>query len=276
MPRKYNLGVSENPKRVISWECGVQSTALCVMSVLGDIPPVDYIIHADTGWERKATYVIRDWYVDWLNKQGKEVYIVSAGNIRTDEKAHADLPLWCDNGAPLRRQCTGYYKIDPVRRKIRELLGLRADGAGRVKRNSVYTILGISHDEFTRMKNSDVSFIVNIYPLVDLKITRQDCINYLSSKGLPIPPKSSCVCCPYTSSKRWLELKNNDPEEWDRVVRYDESIRDPSIKMKDKARVSALYLYKRAEPLSTANFEEWIDKEKETGDDVCESGYCFV
>lgn len=43
--------------RIISLGWGCQSFALCCMSALGVLPPVDAAVFADTGHERAETYV---------------------------------------------------------------------------------------------------------------------------------------------------------------------------------------------------------------------------
>lgn len=48
--------------RILSWGRGVQSTTLAALSALGKLPPLDAVLHADTGWERAATYEVGDWY----------------------------------------------------------------------------------------------------------------------------------------------------------------------------------------------------------------------
>jgi hypothetical protein len=42
--------------RVLSLGAGVQSTTLLLMSVYGELPPLDYAIFADTGWEPARVY----------------------------------------------------------------------------------------------------------------------------------------------------------------------------------------------------------------------------
>jgi hypothetical protein len=59
----------------------------------------------------------------------------------------------------------------------------------------VQQLLGISLDEYQRMKQSDVQYIQNQYPLIDKRMTRSDCKQWLLSHGLPIPPRSACVFC---------------------------------------------------------------------------------
>lgn len=273
MTRKYNLTEEKNPIRVISWGYGIQSTTLAVMSVLGMIDKVDYIIAADTGWEKNQTYKAKEWYTNWLEERGQKVYTVSAGSIKDDIMLpHANIPFYTKpSGAPLQRQCTPHYKIEPIRRFLREILGTGKTG-GRIKKNSVYCLLGISLDEFKRMKDSTVTYIKNVYPLVDMGITRDGCVTILKENNLPVPPKSACIICPYTNNKRWLDLKLNSPEEFNDAVEFDKVIREPSQYMKDKGIVSSLYLHKSLQPLDEVDFESMVSNL----DDVCDSGYCFV
>lgn len=65
-----------NVLRVLSWGCGVQSTMLAVMSALGDLEPLDVVMTAETHWERKATYEVRNFYIKWLQDRGVRVEIV--------------------------------------------------------------------------------------------------------------------------------------------------------------------------------------------------------
>ena len=85
---------------VISLGGGVQSSVMALMasgSAFGAIP--DCAIFADTHWEPPSLYTHLDWLAERL---GFPMYVV-------------------DNG---RSQCTEHYKIRPIQRKIRELLGL--------------------------------------------------------------------------------------------------------------------------------------------------------
>ena len=52
-----------------------------------------------------------------------------------------------------RRQCTEHYKVRPIRRKIRELIGLRK--RQRIPSGATIELwLGISTDEAIRMRTS--------------------------------------------------------------------------------------------------------------------------
>ena len=123
---------------VISLGGGGQSSVMSLMasgSAFGAIP--DCAIFADTHWEPPSLYTRLDWLAETL---GFPVYVVDNGrSLREDVKtltnhsgnhSFVDLPLYLKgrngHGDGIgRRQCTEHYKIRPVRRKIRELLGLR-------------------------------------------------------------------------------------------------------------------------------------------------------
>ena len=61
-------------------------------------------------------------------------------------------------------------------------------------------------------------------------MTRNDIINWYIANGLPIPPKSSCVFCPYQSDAAWYEMKLNEPSDFRAAVRIDKAIRDSTKK----------------------------------------------
>lgn len=140
----------------------------------------------------------------------------------------------------LWRQCTRDYKIYPVRREIRKLLGYQP----REKvREHVRLWMGISTDEIQRVKPSQVKFIENIYPLIDEDMSRLDCLRWFQDNDLPLPPKSSCIICPYHSDEHWLDIKRNDPKAWDMAVNFDKQIRHmPSVN-------GAVYLHRSCVPL---------------------------
>src|SRR5438270_7909521 len=75
------------------------------------------------------------------------------------------------------------------------------------------------------MRNSDVAYIVNRYPLVERRLTRRDCIEWLKGNSYPVPPKSACLGCPYHNDSLWREMKRDRPEEWNDTVTFDRAIR---------------------------------------------------
>jgi hypothetical protein len=120
-----------------------------------------------------------------------------------------------DKGGQLRRQCTGDWKIASMRR------WLQANRNGQ----RIEQWLGISLDEFQRMKDSDVKYITHRWPLIEMRMTRWDCVRYLETHGLEVPPKSACVFCPYHNQAAWRELKAQGGPDWQKAVSVDEAIR---------------------------------------------------
>jgi hypothetical protein len=270
---------TEGVKRFLSWGCGVQSTTLAVMAALGDLDSLDAVITADTGWERARTYEARDFYVDWLTSHGVRVEVVTGGNIRRlGAEEHIHMPFWTSDGGPLHRQCTGYFKVMPIRRRIRELMGYHPSSPPHPLPKSVELWLGISLDEYTRMRASRVKFITHRWPLIERRMTRQDCIDFLVEHDLPVPPRSACVGCPYRSASGWMEMRQDMPDEWAAAVEFDEAVRRNPL-ANSGSTAEALYVWQRSEPLAEADLEEAARREK-PGKQlplmICESGHCWI
>jgi hypothetical protein len=101
-----------------------------------------------------------------------------------------------------RRQCTSEYKIRPLKKAARQLLGY--PHPRRVPRG-VYAeqAIGISIDEFTRAKDSDVAYLRNVFPLIELGWDRAACAEYLAKRGFGRTVKSACVGCPFHGNAGW-------------------------------------------------------------------------
>ena len=70
--------------KVLSLGAGVQSTALLLMSIRGDVERFDCAIFADTGWESAAVYEHLSWLTGEAERAGIPLRRVSRGNIRAD------------------------------------------------------------------------------------------------------------------------------------------------------------------------------------------------
>lgn len=241
--------------RILSLGAGVQSSTLLLMAERGVIAPFDCAIFADTGWEGKATY---DW-LDWLKQTCKTPIItVMNGNIlhhsmeagyRMCLNGHGfSLPAYSmENGdkSITKRQCTPHFKIDPIRKETRRLLGLAP--RQKAPKGAVEQVVGISLDEARRMKISQERSTFLSYPLVHMGLTRLDCTNWLTRNGYPIPPKSSCVGCPFHSNNEWREVAKS-PVEWQQAVTLDNRIR--SI----EGFRGNLFLHRSCKPLEEVDF----------------------
>ena len=58
-------------------------------------------------------------------------------------------------------------------------------------------LIGISMDEIQRMTVSNVKYLRNIYPLIEKRLSRYDCIEWLKKNKFELPERSSCIMCPY-------------------------------------------------------------------------------
>lgn len=146
----------------------------------------------------------------------------------------------------LWRKCTADYKVAPIQREVRRLLGLAkgARSAGKLAQQWI----GISLDEAHRMKDSRVSYIENYYPLVDLRMTRADCLAWIEAHGYPRPGKSSCIGCPYHSNGTWAQMRDQEPELFADAVDFDRRIRLGRI----PGATGVCYLHRRKLPLDVA------------------------
>ena len=66
---------------------------------------------------------------------------------------------------------------------------------------------------------------VNRWPLIEQRMTRQDCLRWLERYGYPTPPKSSCVGCAFHSDAAWRAIRDDDPEAWASALEVDRAIR---------------------------------------------------
>ena len=231
--------------RALSLGAGVQSTTLALMAAHGEVGPMpDCAIFADTGWEPRAVYEHLAWLCSG-NVLPFPVHVVSAGDIRADLMRAGRGERWASipastrtvrgirvNVGMIRRQCTKDYKIVPIRRHVRALAGLTRRRSP--KSPVVEQWIGISLDEVIRVKPSFEDWQVNRWPLIEQHMTRQDCLRWLERHGYPIPPKSSCIgcpfhsgCigCPFHSDGAWRAIRDDDPEAWASALEVDRAIR---------------------------------------------------
>lgn len=244
--------------RVISLGAGVQSTTMALMAAHGEIGPMpSCAIFADTGWEPRAVYE----HLHWLMSDGVlpfPVHVVSGGDLRSAIMTHtnttggrfAAVPwfMHMPNGdaAMGRRQCTKEYKLYPIRRKVRALLG------GKTPKGGAEIWLGISLDEAFRVKPATVQYTVNRWPLIEQRMHRSDCLRWLERHGYPQPPKSACIGCPYHNDAAWRDLRAR-PDEWADAIEVDAAIRQ-------QPRHGEQFMHRSLVPLAEADLSTAEDR----------------
>ena len=231
---------------VLSLGGGVQSSVMALMA--GEsLPPTgsggafdrlpDCAIFADTHWEPPSVYTHLEWLAGQLPFP---MHVVDNGrSLREDVKVltnhsgsrnYVDIPVYLkgrngEGDGIGRRQCTTNYKIRPIRRRIRELLGLRP--RQRVPAGTMVELwLGISTDEAIRMKDSRDRWMTNRYPLIEAGMSRGDCADWWSARYDRPLERSACVACPFQSRQRWVETKRRWPGLFAEAVEIDANLRE--------------------------------------------------
>jgi hypothetical protein len=222
----------------------------------------DAAVFADTQWEPEAVYEHLTWLMS-DNVLPFPVYTTSAGDIRQgiiDRKnvagnRLASVPWFTEKGGMGRRQCTKEYKIRPLEKKMRELLGYKP--RQRIPPGSCEVWIGISLDEAIRMKPAFNKWQVNRWPLVERGLHRRHCLEWLKDHGYPEPPKSACIGCPYHTNAMWRDMRDNDPGSWEDAVEIDAVLRDggPARKMTELE-----YMHRDLVPLDQVDLRTAEDK----------------
>lgn len=268
-------------KHIISLGAGVQSSTMALMAGAGEITPMpDAAVFADTQAEPLAVY---EWLA-WLEKQLPfPVFRVTTGNLEQDTLNSNALPRIANppfytapiqthergkNGynltAPfytvnqgkegqLRRQCTREYKIEPINKWLRRFVGL----VPRQRSREVLATrwIGISTDEAHRAKLSNEPWAISRHPLLEIGMSRQDCLAWMEAHGFPKPAKSACYFCPYHDDAMWRDMKINQPTEFARAVEFDRGIRFGTVRGVN----APVFLHRSCKPLDEVDLRNAED-----------------
>lgn len=251
---------------IFSFGGGVQSTAALVLAAQGDLK-VDAFVFANVGAdsENPATLAYIEQYarpyaeahhiplieVERKRRDGSPETILQ--RLTRPQSRSIPIPVRMANGAPGNRACTMDFKIRVI------------DKWQRAHDDGTEVMLGISVDEYQRAHTG------KLYPLLDRRMSRQDCRNVIADAGLPIPPKSSCWFCPFHTMNVWREMRDKEPEQFEKAVALEGLINERRARLgKD-----SVWLTRKAKPLDRA-VGDAIQPSLFDESDSCESGYCMV
>lgn len=174
-----------------------------------------------------------------------------------------------------RRQCTSEYKLKPIKRKVRELLGY--EHPTPVPRGMfAEQWIGFSTDEVHRVRSRlDVLYERPRYPLLELGMSRKDCERWLRAQGWGHTAKSACIGCPFHGNQQWRILRDQHPDQWADAVDFDEQIRKGGASAKPLD--GEAFLHRSRLPLSIAPIDrvtakEWGDAQLSIEDELAEYG----
>ena len=264
--------------RTFSYGGGVQSTAALVLAVQERIDfRIFLFCNVGDDSEHPATLEYVEKYAKpyaaangielhelrHIRRDGEEETLYK--KLTREGSRSTGIPIYLEgSGAPGRRSCTSEFKIR------RMAVWQRRHGA--TKADPCVTGLGISLDEFQRARtDSGIDTQILEYPLIDMRLTRQDCVNIISRAGLPVPPKSSCWFCPFHRIPAWQKLKRETPELFDKAVELEKTLSDRSELLLDRGKV---FLTRKMRPL-----DQVVGDQADMFDDIddaCESGFCMV
>lgn len=260
---------------ILSFGGGVNTVALLLYCINnsnnnnnnGNDLKLDSVIFADTGGEFPDTYEYIARYIMPLCENNNIPFITV--------KKQPTLYDYCYERKilPSRRLrwCTEKWKIKPIHKAIYE----------RAKSNntkSVNMLLGIAYDEIERINDNRIrkynkTLQINVcYPLVDLKWKREDCINYITKCGYPIPVKSGCYFCPFTNSRGWIRLKNNYPTLFEKALALENNCarKDFTLTYSKKGLSEVL----AQTSIDTFLVDNDVEEEEEENNDC--GGFCFI
>lgn len=156
------------------------------------------------------------------------------------------------------------FKIKPIIKHFRELIGNDEIAAWhrrnrKAKQPPLATQwIGISWDEMQRMKDSRDPWLSSSWPLIELRMTRLMCLDWLKARGFPQPPRSACVYCPFHRDAEWRRLKLEEPDEFAKAVQFERDMQQ--AKSRNDKRDSVPYLHRSCKPLDTIDFRSDTDK----------------
>ena len=282
----------ETKYTVLNLGAGVQSSCLALMAAKGEVTPMpDFAVFADTQAEPQSVYK----WLDWLETQLPfPVYRVTKGNLTKDSlqirtiqkdcKNHKQgmvyvrkiIPLFgqMQNGdvvAAIGRSCTVDYKIKAIEAKIKDVCQVKR----AQKECTVTQWIGISWDELQRMKESRQLWAQLRHPLIEKRMTRQQCLQWMRGNGYPEPPRSACVYCPFHSNTEWRRLRDEEPKEFERAIEFDFAIREQF--RKDPVQKMDVFLHRSCKPLSEIDFDSDEQKGQAVWDFSAEcDGMCGI
>lgn len=213
------------------WSCGggVQSTAIAVLIEQGKLPKPDFAFMTDCGYEQRTTLeYVNSITIPRMKAIGVTLNIVKTtdytNNDLIDVGGHIVIPAYqrMPDGRIIKfnTHCNETWKVRTAKRWMRE------QGMERC-----VNWIGISTDEKKRARPSVNKWVTLRYPLLELGLNREDCLWLICGAGWPKPPRSSCFFCPQRNDRQWQEMRENNPDDYERALEVEEIVQahDPTV-----------------------------------------------
>jgi hypothetical protein len=266
-------------RAIFSFGGGVQSHAVLALAAAGRVQ-YDAFVFANVGADSEnpdtlayLSSVTRPFceqhglnFVEVAKRNRAGAIVTLREQVMRSDIRSVVIPAYANGGGAVNRNCTNDWKILIVDRWLRAQ-----------RWPHVVVGLGISVDEWQRAR--DVNWYDREgpdrplrfwkrreYPLLDLRLSRNDCHRLISDVGLPPVPKSSCYFCPFKRPGEWTELKATRPDLFEKAAELEDA-----LNAKGLPRQYTLSTMKK--PLREAVGDQamlW------PADDSCDSGYCWT
>lgn len=184
--------IPEGRKVVLALGAGRHSVGMLLWWVIVLGRHLDAVIFANTGEEPARVYRVVQWVRRFCEARGilfKEVRHKDGNRLADAYTEQEAIPY------ETQRSCTDNFKLRPQRGFLRSL------GWDQI---GVVTLIGYAAHEVGRVKDSDLLWSINCYPMVDAGITTADCERFIAEHydGPPVAI-SMCMTCPH-GGKAWL------------------------------------------------------------------------
>lgn len=167
-----------------------------------------------------------------------------------------------------RRWCTVRFKINPINRWCRD--------AGATRERPIVKHIGIAHDEAWRLKSfgaDDPLYVGCAYPLVDARMTRDDCLRIIADHGWPTTAKSGCDYCMFKKRHQFREMARSNPARFLEIVRMENNAmadgQPPLLKS------GPLSWILEPPPRTDQSLDDLEKAEAAEAEESCTTGYCF-
>jgi hypothetical protein len=261
--------------RALSYGGGVQSTACLVLQAQGKLDyPLFLFANVGEDSENPATIAyFNEVAVPYAAEHGIELVEVRKrlrdGTVDTilqsieRQPRSIPIPMHLQGAGPGNRTCTAHFKIQTIAKELQR--------RGATEAEPAITALGISVDEYHRARTSSgVAWQTLEYPLIDLRLTRANCLSIIAAAGLPEPEPSSCYFCPFHTMEQWRRLARNKPDLFAKAVDLEERMRERRRSLgRDE-----MFLTGTGRPLDKVAADDGqMEFDLEGG---CSTGHCFT
>jgi 3'-phosphoadenosine 5'-phosphosulfate sulfotransferase (PAPS reductase)/FAD synthetase len=243
---------------ILNYGGGRQTIALCILVATGKYRRPDKVLIADTGREAQSTWDYLDTYVrPLMTRVGLEVEIAPHSLATVDLYGHNGdllLPVYTETGK-FKTYCSNEWKASVIQRYLRSQDITEA-----------YNWIGYACDEASRINKDKTQCWTKTFPLIEMMLTKQDCMAIIERAGYPLPPKSSCFMCPHRSNEEWRLIRDKYPAQFAEAIRIDNEIREEDEQ-------HGVFLHQDRVPLAEADLER---PDRREPDRQCGLGWCMT